>query len=413
MTKASDNKFPKLILTEQGSTPANPDAGDQKLFIRDSDHKLCRVNSSGSVVVAEGSGDVVGPAGATDGHLAVFDGATGKVIKDGGAVPAGGGGGAAASNILINGQFICFQRQAPAVATLHADDAYGPDRWVHLCENAAGFQSHRVDGVTQRYAAQLTQNQASAQQIGLAQIVEGINCRHLRGKAVALSMKVKCSANTTIRCRVLEWTGTENAVTSDVVGTWAADISVWAANITATGASGSVATPSNTTQYDLSQTITLGSTFTNLVVLIWTDGQLVQNATLDLEAAQLEAGATPTEFEYRSVATELRLCQRYYEKSYGIDVLPGSADGTYEVLGYSYNMLTRQLFIVEKFAVPTVTVWAAEANNGAGTINRMRNDSQGGLVTPGTIHATTKGIPSVEGLSGAYFGYNYTAEAEL
>ena len=37
-----------------------------------------------------GGGDVVGPAGATDGHLAVFDTATGKLIKDGGA-PAGGG----------------------------------------------------------------------------------------------------------------------------------------------------------------------------------------------------------------------------------------------------------------------------------------------------------------------------------
>ena len=37
-----------------------------------------------------GGGDVVGPAGAVDGHLAVFDTATGKLIKDGGA-PAGGG----------------------------------------------------------------------------------------------------------------------------------------------------------------------------------------------------------------------------------------------------------------------------------------------------------------------------------
>ena len=36
-----------------------------------------------------GAGDVVGPAGASDGNLAVFDGATGKLIKDGGA-PGGG-----------------------------------------------------------------------------------------------------------------------------------------------------------------------------------------------------------------------------------------------------------------------------------------------------------------------------------
>ena len=36
-----------------------------------------------------GAGDVVGPAGASDGNLAVFDGATGKLLKDGGA-PGGG-----------------------------------------------------------------------------------------------------------------------------------------------------------------------------------------------------------------------------------------------------------------------------------------------------------------------------------
>jgi len=39
-----------------------------------------------------GSGDVVGPASATTGHLAVFADETGKVLADGGAVPTGGGG---------------------------------------------------------------------------------------------------------------------------------------------------------------------------------------------------------------------------------------------------------------------------------------------------------------------------------
>lgn len=38
-----------------------------------------------------GTGDVVGPAGAVDLHLAVFDGVTGKLIKDGGPIPVGGG----------------------------------------------------------------------------------------------------------------------------------------------------------------------------------------------------------------------------------------------------------------------------------------------------------------------------------
>jgi hypothetical protein len=46
-----------------------------------------------------GGGDVVGPASATDGHMAVFDGATGKLLKDGGA--PGGGGAASGTDFLV------------------------------------------------------------------------------------------------------------------------------------------------------------------------------------------------------------------------------------------------------------------------------------------------------------------------
>lgn len=55
MAKASDNRFPKLIVTE-GTTPASPAAGDQKLYIDSADHKLKRVNSTGTVTSIEGGG---------------------------------------------------------------------------------------------------------------------------------------------------------------------------------------------------------------------------------------------------------------------------------------------------------------------------------------------------------------------
>ena len=43
-----------------------------------------------NILALGNQGDVVGPSTAVDGHLAVFDGTTGKTLKDGGAVPAGG-----------------------------------------------------------------------------------------------------------------------------------------------------------------------------------------------------------------------------------------------------------------------------------------------------------------------------------
>lgn len=54
MTTVGDDLTSAKILVEQGSTPASPSAGNQKLFIRTSDHKLCRVNSAGAVTVIEG-----------------------------------------------------------------------------------------------------------------------------------------------------------------------------------------------------------------------------------------------------------------------------------------------------------------------------------------------------------------------
>jgi hypothetical protein len=45
----------------------------------------------GEIYSPAGAGDVVGPAGANDGYLAVFDGASGKLLKSGG--PPGGGAG--------------------------------------------------------------------------------------------------------------------------------------------------------------------------------------------------------------------------------------------------------------------------------------------------------------------------------
>lgn len=78
-------------VTEQ-TVPANPDSGDQRLYIDSADHKLKRVNSSGTVTTIEGAAGAVARSGSTtDGHLAVWNGSNADSIKDGGVVTAGGG----------------------------------------------------------------------------------------------------------------------------------------------------------------------------------------------------------------------------------------------------------------------------------------------------------------------------------
>lgn len=49
MTKASDNDYPSILVTEQGSAPTTPAASHQRMYIRTSDHTLVTVNSSGTV----------------------------------------------------------------------------------------------------------------------------------------------------------------------------------------------------------------------------------------------------------------------------------------------------------------------------------------------------------------------------
>ncbi len=63
-------------------------SGAQQLTIGGiADGEILKRDGSSIIGTAAGTGDVVGPASAVDGHLAVFDGPTGKIIKDGGAVP--------------------------------------------------------------------------------------------------------------------------------------------------------------------------------------------------------------------------------------------------------------------------------------------------------------------------------------
>lgn len=47
MTKASDNAFPSLLITE-GTVPASPAAGKQRLYVDSTSHLLKLVNSSGT-----------------------------------------------------------------------------------------------------------------------------------------------------------------------------------------------------------------------------------------------------------------------------------------------------------------------------------------------------------------------------
>jgi hypothetical protein len=72
--------------TTAAAVPVNTNLADGELAINTTDEKLYFKNAAGTVKLlastAGASGDVVGPASATDNALAAFDGTTGKLIKN-------------------------------------------------------------------------------------------------------------------------------------------------------------------------------------------------------------------------------------------------------------------------------------------------------------------------------------------
>lgn len=85
------------ILIKKRDTTGAPGAGDltnsasgAELAVNTFDKKIYTKDSGGNVVVVGASGDLSGPATSTDSNIALFDGTTGKLLKDGAkALPSG------------------------------------------------------------------------------------------------------------------------------------------------------------------------------------------------------------------------------------------------------------------------------------------------------------------------------------
>lgn len=316
-------------------------------------------------------------------------------------------------NLLINPHGRINQRGLAS----NADDTYGHDRWNVLTQTgtiAVSTVTDAENGTPKMW--RLTQSQASAQRMGYAQIIEGANCKYLRGKQVTLSGRIKFSLNAAVRYAILEWTGTEDVVTSDVVNDWTNGaftagnfFNSTTLNVLGVGS----LTPAAATLTDLTAlTAPLGSSFNNLIVFIWTEATIAQNATLD-GALQLEQGAVATAREFRSATIELKLCQRYFCKSYDIDTSPGSA----VIVGGMDNQVptagTGPIFFGIDFpssmrTTPTITLYdsvgtAGKVFKGAnGKTGSTRGEGQSGF-SLGTTDAT----------SAAELFAQWTAAAEL
>ncbi len=234
-------------------------------------------------------------------------------------------------NRIINGDMRIDQRNAGASIT--ADDGYCLDRWkFNSTQNGKGTIQQNAGAVTPpsgfiNYLG-FTSNSAysvlSTDSIAFLQNIEGFNAADLNwgtanAQAVTLSFWVRSSLTGTFGGafenasvdRAYPFTYTISAantweqktvtVAGDTTGTWGTDngvgIRVWfnlGAGATFSGTAGAWA----------------GADYrsaTGATSVVGTSG-----ATFYITGVQLELGSTATPFEFRSIGTELGLCQRYY-----------------------------------------------------------------------------------------------------
>lgn len=228
----------------------------------------------------------------------------------------GGGVLAGFRDKIINGDGQISQRTYTTVA----DDVYWCDRHYVLTQTAAITPTIITDVANGLpFMMRLTQSQATAQRMGNAQIVEAAISKRLRGKQVTLGGKLRCSASQVIRFAVLEWTGTADLPTSDVVASWTngaftAGNFFLGSNLTV-AAVGTI-TPTANTLTDWSLTANISSACNNIIVMMWTEGTAGQSVTLDMVWGLIVGDATTEKWPYdaRHFQQELALCQRYYEQ---------------------------------------------------------------------------------------------------
>jgi hypothetical protein len=336
---------------------------------------------------------------------------------------------ARAWNYLFNGGFDFAQRQAPGTLTAYANGAYGPDRWYLLGDSGAtDIQYSRVDetanALNSRYSGQVENNNGAAKHTGIAQIIEAVNSVPLRGRTVRFQVRVKTStASRNMRCAILEWTGTADAVAfggsvgRDPVNNWASTNYTAGnffnnTNLVVVGVSAS--TTPGTSYTDLFVTGTVDTACNNLVCMVWEESATPAAGSWNLMQAGLFDGINALAWLPRPIQHELALCQRYYEKSVSVDVAPTSGGLSDGFLYLAWNSATSikalpiRFVVPKRTASPTVTIYDAAGN--AGKVYANGNNVAG---TAAYIGMNGFDCQSNGSVNSPDFACHFTAEAEL
>ena len=250
-------------------------------------------------------------------------------------------------NLIINGAMQVNQRAATSGVT----SGYFVDRFrLSGCSASAVITSNTPT----QFPTAITVSATSGNPI-VSQRIESKYITHLSGKTVTASFYAKNVSNaTTLYCSLSYAGSTDNfgsstTITEHNLGSLTGD---WV-------------------RYTASWTVPAAG-LTGIALNILCAGS--STFTMGVAGVQLEVGTVATEFEHRSFADELPLCQRYYLKTNPEDDTRTS--GMAGVMYTTTQAVMTMLFPVEMHKAPTVTIggsnnsyWIAGVNGTAsGTV---------------------------------------------
>lgn len=284
-------------------------------------------------------------------------------------------------NYIINGGFDIWQRGTNFSS---ATSPYTADRWQLGRSSSSGASVYQLTGGPTgiQYATRVQRDSgnASTNIIYFAQSLESRDSIPLAGSTVTLSFYAHfgaqfSAASAILGATVIQGTGTNQNLISTgfsgqttVVATSNVLTSGWQ-RFTATGIVSTAATQ-------------IGVYFSYTPV-----GTAGANDYFDIAGVQLEAGsyATPFRRNAPSIQAELAACQRFYEKSYDLTTVPGTATTLGEMTFYGTTDGSQNIVTPVQFQVPkrtsSYTLTTYNGSGAAGYADYSRNGASGTLTT--------------------------------
>lgn len=296
-------------------------------------------------------------------------------------------------NYLINGGMDFIQRFPTALTTNTQsllNRQINLDNWG-LTSFVASGQAGRIDNLTtpiagsvSRYYAQYKQVTGAGKQ-SITQAIEYKDMANLRGKVVRFQFKLATGAwgsGSIIRVGMVQnnvsatadtisafYTAQGANSTDPTLGTNLALVaptlveSSAVTQPTIVNSAMQIANPgANLTFTRYSATFTVPTNCVNIIFTIWTDSQMSINDVWNFAEAGVYLGQEINDWNPQSSEAELARCQRYYEKTFAVDVAPvqnaaintGEAKCTKVVAGATAGRFSDQKMKVTK-RIPIVT----------------------------------------------------------